>query len=59
MAARSGAERAAIALSKADTDPYLVEALERAERDISDVAHGCGRHPLRGSQGAVDVTAEI
>ena len=36
--ARSRAERAADALRKADAEPHLVEALERAEDEISEVA---------------------
>lgn len=36
--ARTRAERAAAALRKTDADPHLVDALERAEREISEVA---------------------
>jgi hypothetical protein len=36
--ARERAERAAKALRKSDAEPHLVEAMERAEREISDVA---------------------
>jgi hypothetical protein len=36
--ARSRAERAAGALRRAGAEPHLVEALERAEEELSDVA---------------------
>ncbi|HEU0336172.1 MAG TPA: hypothetical protein VFR43_06430, partial [Gaiellaceae bacterium] len=36
--ARTRAERAAEALERAGADRHLVEAVERAEREISDVA---------------------
>jgi CO/xanthine dehydrogenase FAD-binding subunit len=36
--ARSRAERAADALRSSNADPHLVEALERAEEELGDVA---------------------
>lgn len=36
--ARERTERAAKALQKLDADAHLVEAMERAERELSDVA---------------------
>ncbi len=36
--ARARTERAAEALRKSGAEPHLVEAMERAEREVSDVA---------------------